>query len=285
MKKIKAHYQMQTDNQGNKYTHFLNRFHYQITNPTILNFIPMMQTFINENDEPDLLNEFKKLFFADLAQNGDEALIPFKDYFNGVVITSITSINKQTKYKKPDFLNLKYYTDDDKKGIYCKYTKYEINQEATSLKDLVQIPMNDYLKENFRPNCCLLTCIINHFHRRFESIKSDGKRRYKALNYDSLCELLNLENTSSNIGCSINQAVFFFEKYKLGFFVYDMYMNLIFKYEPENPNNTKCYSALRVMCKDDHIYELNNNMKTLQQKVEVENFNIHVGDKYSISNF
>ena len=285
-KQIKAHYQMQTDSEGVKYTHFLNRFNYRITDPNISVFTPHIMTFINENDDNDLLNLFCKMFFASDAINGNENLKTFKPYFNGVVITAITPIQKQTKYKKPDFLDLKYYEDENKKAIYSRYTKYEINQEATSLKDLVRVPINDYLKEHFRPNCCMLTCIINKFHGRFEAIKSDGKRRFKALTYDSLCELLNLTNRpEGGIGCSINQAVFFFEKYKLGLFVYDMYMNLIFKFEPENPANTKSYTVLRVMCKDSHIYELNNDIKTLQQKVSMENHDICVGDKYTINNF
>ena len=269
---IKAHYQFQTDNNGNKYTNFLNRYNYRIKSPRITQFMP--QTFINENDDNELLQKFTRMFFDSDEVNDNENLANFKGYFNGIIITSITPVSKQTKYKQPDFLNLQYYNDDDKKGIYSKYTKYEINQEAQSLKELVRVP-----------NCCLLTCIINKFHGRFEAIKSDGKRRFKALTYDSLCELLNLVNKPEGIGCSINQAVFFFEKFKLGFFVYDMYMNLIFKYEPENPTMTKSYTVLRIMCKDNHVYELNNNIRTLQQTVSVEDHNIHVGDKYSINTF
>ena len=71
-KQIKAHYQIQTDSEGVKYTHFLNRYNYRITDPRITEFIPHVMTFVNENDDNDLLNQFCKMFFASDEINGFE---------------------------------------------------------------------------------------------------------------------------------------------------------------------------------------------------------------------
>eukprot|EP01038_Epipyxis_sp_PR26KG_P016015 gene16015-21738_t len=89
------------------------------------------------------------------------------------------------------------------------------------------------------------------------------------------------------IPCTITQALPFFEKFKLGLFVYDQYQKLLYKYEPELINK-KHYSTLRVIAKDNHyLYEINDNVKSLQQTTverdEEEIDNLYVNDKFYIN--
>ena len=191
------------------------------------------------------------------------------DYVKGFIIDYFGT--EKIKYEVPRFTKINYKMEDDNIGIYSKYTKYTINEKAKSFKDLIAIERCKYLQKNYRANSCFLTCIINKFNSLFEMKKSDGTRRYKPLTYDFLCQFLHLTNTTTDIECSIEKALPFFERFGLGLFVYDMYLNLLFKYEPEKEKKNKnCYSALRVIVKDNHMYEMNNNVKSLEQVVHKE---------------
>ena len=41
---------------------------------------------------------------------------------------------------------------------------------------------------------------------QFQKTKRDGKRRYKDLTYEYLCELIGLDNKEGDIGCSVRKA-------------------------------------------------------------------------------
>jgi len=211
----------------------------------------------------------------------------FESYIDGFYIDVMTVEAIQVAVR-PDFQNIKYRDDDDYIGIDNKYTNYSVNSKASNFKDLVQLTFtNDYLRNNYRKRCCFLTAIINKFYSYFNVIKSDGKRAYKELTYDFLCQFLKLQNKPTDIECSINEVLPFFEKYGLGFFIYDIYLNLLYKYEPEVKSSK--YQTLRLIAKDNHLFEINDNVKSLQQIIvyneeEVREIDsLEVSSKYSIS--
>ena len=186
-------------------------------------------------------------------------------------------------YVQPNQAIKKVMNDGEKLGINTKYTKYITNLKATSFKDLLQLEFNDYLKKNYRPNSCYLTVIINRCYDRFNRIDSRGDRRNKELTYDYLCELFEIPNKPSHNALSYQDVKDkFLSKFNfVSLYVYDCYMNLIFKHQATDKDNV----SIRVMMVDDHIYELNNNLKSLAQKVDNEDDernNIVVSNKYQI---
>ena len=79
---------------------------------------------------------------------------------------------------------------------------------------------------------------------------------------------------------SINDVMPFFEKYKLGFYVYNQFMKEVHTYKPDKkPRN---YQVLRILIKDTHVYELSDNLTSLEQINIGEN--IQVSNKYYINN-
>ena len=242
--------------------------------------------FYNKNtDGPVFIDNCVKYFQR--CEDYKHILDVFESYIDGFYIDLMTSEAVQIAVR-PDFQNMKYRDDDDYVGINNKYTNYSVNSEASNFKDLVQLTFtNDYLRENYRKRCCFLTAIINKFYSYFNVIKSDGKRAYKELTYDFLCQFLDLQNKPTDIECSINEVLPFFEKYGLGFFIYDIYLNLLYKYEPEVKSSK--YQTLRLIAKDNHLFEINDNVKSLQQIVvyneeEVREINsLEVSGKYRIS--
>jgi len=275
-KKVLRHWQFQTDTAGNKYVILRKLTNYKMK-PSDLSFLKYtLGYFYNVHDDYDIVNAFKRAFddsFNDLNDLTDNIL-----YFDGFIIDNIAKI-EVTKYKEPKFKDIKYKNDSEK-GIYSPYTNYVINLNAKLFQDVFNINYNAYLKKHYRPNCCLLTCIINKFYDRFNDLDDKGCRRYKnSLTYSHLCKLLNIEEKEENIGASINDVMPFFEKYKLGFVVYNQFMKEIHSYKSDKQPYK--YQVLKIMIKDTHVYELNENLLSLK-KLNISE-NIKISNKYYIN--
>lgn len=198
------------------------------------------------------------------------------------MITSKTNINNvqpqnvlKTKLKNEGNNSLK---------INCKYTQYKLNLEAKDFKDLLQLEHIPYIKQNYRPYSCVLTALINAFYNRFEVVKMDGKRMYKELTYSNLCNILEIPDKPDNNEIDIETAVEkFIKKYKfLSIYVYDPYMNCILSHQAIDAKHS---SSIRVMIKNNHLYQLNSNLKSLQNKPNYEDDErqeIKVSNKYYI---
>jgi hypothetical protein len=184
-----------------------------------------------------------------------------ESYVEGFYCTTIEK--KKAIQSKPNFLARKLKDDVQQKAINSKYTRYEINNVAVSFEDLITIDHCDYVKNNFHKNCCFLTAIIDTFYNVFEFRKSDGKRKHKELTYKQLCSLLNIEYKESDIACCVEDVIPFFTRFKFGLYVYDIYMNKIYAYKPKSKGDSN--KSLRVILKDNHVYRLNFNLKSLEQ--------------------
>jgi len=276
-------YHTEEDAQGNTYVYVNQQPMIFIKDQSITNY--RVNQFYNIVDDKTKFDKLIKVLEKDETVNQNLDSLRLSKSIDGVTVTSIETVDHE--YVEPKFLDKKYHNDNDNKGLFNRYIEYKINPQATNFKDLIYQEKNEYLKKNFRKNSCLLTAIINKFYKRFEERKSNGKRCYRELTYDYLCEFLKIENKPNNIGCTIREVLPFFERYNLGFFVYSQYMRLIYKYEPEVKSNNR-YSVLRIIIKDDHIFELNKNLKSLEQTVDVSDDvrpDLNVNDKYNIMSF
>lgn len=267
-----------------KYTNCLE-VNIQLDNKLVKDYI-RGKFYNDEDDGQEFIQKFVKL----IKDNNEDAketidLIQASEIILGFKIISV--IKLKNKYKKPNHIKAELKDDANHKAINTKYTNYMINLMSSDIKDLIKLDYNEYIQNNYRPNSCVLTAIINKYYDRFNYIKSDGRRAYKELTYDYLCELLDLESKPSDIGCTVERAIeYFFKVYDFtGIYVYDSYLNLIHKHI-SNPKN-KNLSTMRVMIKDSHLYELNDKIESLKhttQKVD-EKQELIIGNKYNIMNF
>jgi len=117
--------------------------------------------------------------------------------------------------------------------------------------------------------------IINKFYDRFNSKKSDGKGGYvnafkNQLTYEYLASELKIQYNKNSMECTIKNAVEnFFNKYNwAGLCVYNCYMQLLYRKSPDE----KCKSplVLKIMIKDEHVYQLNENLRSLDQLINYE---------------
>lgn len=216
-----------------------------------------IMTFINN------VAEFDENFFKEVHNY----LIHNYD-FDGFRISMKANVDLPV-YKKPDFLQMKLKTDGtQQKKMFCKYSTYSINDNAEDFKDLLVVDNIDYVKNNYRPNSCVLTAILNKLHLRFNKIKSDGKRAYKELTYSSLCKMLGIPDKDSDNEVSIKQLYDNFIRHYsfISFHVYNCNMELLF----ERKSECRDVSSIRVMVKDRHMYLLNDNLKELEKQQTID---------------
>src|SRR5690606_16377943 len=110
---------------------------------------------------------------------------------------------------------------------------------------------------NERANSCYINAILKTFQKAFNKKKSDGKRMFKELTYESLFDLFELDPKTDNIGLSINKSLKFFEKFRLGLDVIDPFTTIVFQYRPQKLHELITPQVLRIMVHNNHCFELN----------------------------
>ena len=105
----------------------------------------------------------------------------------------------------------------------------------------------------------LILCMI--FYK--DTLLSTNKYR-NVITREIILNVLNTTEENIKEGLSVEDILTFFIKYKLRLRVFDMFCKLIFRYDPPSFNNHN--KVLYCMTKGDHIYTLNYNIKSLEQK-------------------
>ena len=237
----------------------------------------------DRDDGIELIDNFLEKVKATGEDNADVInKINISDTITAFKITNKTPFNHT--YQEPIFNEQLMEADATNQAITNKYTSYKINLQSSSFKDLIQFEHCEYVQNNFRPSSCFLTAIINKFYPYFNKRDSKGVRYHKELTYSYLCEILCIPDKESHNGVNYNLVRDkFFKRFKFaGIYAYDVSMNLREKHEPVD----KVHSiSLRVLLHNGHVYELTDNIKSLEQKVNYDDDERHtlvVSNKYRI---
>ena len=95
--------------------------------------------------------------------------------------------------------------DKNNSGIEVLFNKFLAGDTKTYSE-------HEYLSKHFKPESCMLTCIIEKYWEAFRKRKSDGKRMFKEnITYEYLCDLFEIPCTEDNISCNIPTALKFFK--------------------------------------------------------------------------
>ncbi len=174
-----------------------------------------------------------------------------------------TNVKKQTKH------------DDSIKGLYHDYLYHELGDENKYAE-------HPYLKNHFKQKSCLLTAIIETYSEAFKKKNLNGRREIKEnLTHEYLCELFGLNCEEGNIGCTLQEARPFFEKFRLGLKVFDIFNNVVEEYIPPSRNRHINPTTLYFVTFNGYVFTLDENLKELQQKVELIGASPIDGNKFS----
>ena len=279
-KKINIYHPPEYDLDGTMYVYLFDSIITPISDEALKKY--EVNKFYCENDDTQ---QFLTDFFTLVGSINDDVANTLNHMqSSGVTGFKITYTAQIREAEPVNILNEQLMNDNNNKKINSKYTAYKLNLEASEFKDLLTLEHNDYLKANFRPYSCLLTAIINKFYNKFNVIKKDKSRERKELTYSYLCEILEIPDKPSHNSASINQVVEkFFKRFNFAnLYVYSPYMQLLFKHQGTNIVQP---TTLRIIVKGQHVYEINENVKQLEQMVnneDDERSSLVVSDKYQV---
>ena len=126
---------------------------------------------------------------------------------------------------------------------------------------------SQYIKESVVENSCWYSLIIDTYKEPMEKYYKKGFK----LTYETLHQMLfpDTELKGSNNGASYKDVLPFFKKYKLAVCLFDYQMNLITRFEPDNNRNKDISpDIIYVVHHNNHVFKLNNNLKSLAITVE-----------------
>jgi hypothetical protein len=139
--------------------------------------------------------------------------------------------------------------------MYHKYIDTKLDLECETFKDAIK---NVSYVEN---ECC-----INTLYDYYSTDLLNPYKKQKSYLITKQTILETLGKTEENIkeGIKLPELKLFFEKYNLQLRVINEFGKIIYKYDPEKRN--RHYKSMYCMVKGNHIYTLNDDIKSLEQK-------------------
>lgn len=259
-----------------------------------------IKVIYSEPNSKKINTKFKKLrdiIMKKCAVQDDK--IYFDDIFNfgspDIKMILITDgSKKEITDQVYDPMNDNLFSDIDNRAIYHKDITYELNAQAKKFGDMFNIQIGiQYVLDNYKANSCIPNLIVDTYKRSFDIVKKDGKRKYKELTYQYLCEIIGVELKHQDIGVSIRLLLAFFIKFRLGIDVVNVYGQLLFTYTPDNINKDLSPSRFRILVHNNHVYKLDDHarfkLSNLAKEFKLENTivwdevaQIQVSNKYHI---
>ena len=94
-----------------------------------------------------------------------------------------------------------------------------------------------------------------------------SERTRKRLTRDKVIEIIGRSDFHEK-GASIQEMEAVFKAYSLQVRIYNLFTSLIYKYDP--PKRNHHIKTLYAMLKNNHVYALNHDLKSIQQKQTVQ---------------
>jgi hypothetical protein len=126
-------------------------------------------------------------------------------------------------------------------------------------------------------------CWINTLYDNYQKTLLRPEKTKNLITRATILEVLGRTEENIREGLSIEEVLPFFQKYKLKLRVFDIFYNLIYKYDPEVPNFN--HRPFYCVTDGDHIYTLNRDLDSLAQKSPEDDYkvlaspNFHIPDK------
>jgi len=183
----------------------------------------------------------------------------------------VTRTAQNEKYIGKDYnpLTEDLFMDVENKMINNKNITYDLNKQAKTFAELFNVKLHDYVIDNFKANSCYLNTIIDSYKEGLDKLKPNGKRMYKELTYELLCEIIELPLRDQDIGLCIRKSLKFFEKFRLGLDVINVFEEVLLSYRPDNINTSITPRVLRILVHNNHTYKLDNDARyKLSKKVQ-----------------
>ena len=212
------------------------------------------QDELNENEN----KEFKELLIIlrkdeDFNDFVNHLRMYYDNLFEAIRVKSVELVNKKGEKFNVMTENLRDATNI---SLYHRYINTPIKMEAPTIKTAIE-------KGNYIKNACW----ANALHEFYGNTIMSEKTR-KRLTIERVIEITGRKDFYEN-GLSINDMDKVFKEFKIPARIYNFCKKLIYKYTPPNQNwHIKPFYAI---VKSSHIYGMNHDLKSIQQKQDTHN--------------
>ena len=196
----------------------------------------------------DILRKDKDFddFVKDLMKHYD-------NLFDAIKIQQVEKINK--KGEKFDIMKENLTDGIYHSSMYHRYIYTHINSNLTNLKHAIE-------NNTHVDNQCWFNALIDFY----QDTLVDGNKR-KQLTREKIIEIADRDDFYSK-GASIEDMDKVFKEFKIPARIFDSFNNLIYKHEPEH--NKRRIKPFYAIVKNSHIYTMNNDLKSIEQKQHLE---------------
>eukprot|EP00438_Fugacium_kawagutii_P023181 Skav227407 [mRNA] locus=scaffold5580:24324:27602:- [translate_table: standard] len=177
------------------------------------------------------------------------------DSIGCVKIKSVELVND--KGEKYNIMNENLTDADENISIYHRYIHTPLSLKADTIGKAIE-------KGHYIKNQCWINCLMDFYG---DTLMSDKKRAKNKLTAERISEIIGRNNFTEK-GASINEMSKVFEAFGIQARIFDFFNVMIYKYDPPTRNhNIKTFYA---MVKNSHIYTLNHDLKSIQQRENLD---------------
>ncbi len=123
-------------------------------------------------------------------------------------------------------------------------------------------------------------CWLNTLHDNYDKTLLRPEKARNRISRQDILEVLGRTEEDIKEGLTVEEVLPFFQKYKLKLRVFDVFYNLIYRYDPEVPNFN--HRAFYCLTDGNHIYTLNKDLESLAQKSPEDVYRVVAGSNFHI---
>ena len=212
----------------------------------------LVKVFIKKDEQPKL---FKKAFNILMTDKHFAKLIQNKPGYAIVVkFLSYDSLEDGGRDYNPLDKGL---MDADNVSCNFRYIHTAIRLDSKTFMDSIS-------NERYTKNECWINSITDFYG---DTLMSANRKR-NVLTRQKLLTILNKTEETVKQGISVKEVLPFFKEYKLNLRVFDVFGKLVCRHDTETRNNHN--KAMYCMIKGNHVYTLNYDLKSLDQKINAK---------------
>ena len=186
----------------------------------------------------------------------------FKDFINNQVSAGVTAF----KFLSYDSLKDggKKYDPLDEGLLNADNASCNFRYIHTAIRLDSKTFMESITNERYTKNECWINSITDFYGDTLMS----ATRKRNVLTRQKLLTVLNKTEETVKQGLSVKDVLPFFKEYKLNLRVFDVFGKLLCRHDPETKNHHN--KTMFCMVKGNHVYTLNYDLKTLDQKLNAK---------------
>lgn len=200
---------------------------------------------------PEYLKTIELLEKDDDFKNEYEMMRVHNDSIGCIRIKLVEVVND--KGEKYNIMNENLTNADENVSIYHTYIHTSLNPNADTIKRAIS-------KGHYIENQCWVNCLMDFYG---DTLLSDKKKPEDRLTVERISQIIGRDNITEN-GASINEMAKVFKEFGIQARIFTFFNKMILKYDPPKRNPHK--KVFYAMVKNWHIYTLNHDLKSIQQK-------------------